>query len=51
MDIFEKLKNKIGCTYISDMRFGIWQEIALEEIDKMNVTPNQKQEVINYITN
>ena len=51
MDIFEKLKNKVGCTYVSDMRFGIWQEIALEELDKMGFNPNQKQEVINYITN
>ena len=34
MSIFETLKNKVGCLYISDLRFGIYNEIAKDVFKK-----------------
>lgn len=49
MDIFETLKSKVGCLYISDLRFGIYKEIALDLLKELNFESNQKTKAYNYI--
>ena len=49
MDIFEVLKSMVGCMYISDLKFGIYKEIALELLTEIKADSNQIAEVYNYI--
>ena len=37
MDLFEELKTRIGCQYISDLRFGIDNELAKSTMRKIDV--------------
>jgi len=37
MDLFEELKNRIGCQYISDLRFGTDNELAKEVMKKTDI--------------
>ena len=37
MDLFEELKSRIGCQYISDLRFGTYNELAKSIMRKINV--------------
>ena len=37
MDLFEELKSRIGCQYISDLRFGTDNELAKSMMGKINV--------------
>jgi hypothetical protein len=49
MDIFETLKSMIGCMYISDLRFGIYKEMALDLLKEINADSNQIAMAHNYI--
>lgn len=49
MDIFEILKSKVGCLYISDLKFGIYKKIALDLLEELNFDGNQKTKAYNYI--
>ena len=49
MDIFEKLRDKLGCMYISDIKFGECKEKAIELLKKMQVDGSQKADVCNYL--
>ena len=37
MDLFEELKSRIGCQYISDLRFGTDNELAKSIMRKIDV--------------
>ena len=37
MDVFEELKSRIGCQYISDLRFGTDNELAKSIMRKIDV--------------
>ena len=37
MDLFEELKNEIGCEYISDLRFGANNQLAKAIMRNINV--------------
>jgi hypothetical protein len=52
MGIFETLKSMVGCMYISDLRFGVYNEIAKDlfktfDISKFNT--KEFEEVRQYI--
>lgn len=52
MSVFETLKNKVGCMYISDLKFGVYNEIAKDifktlEASKFNT--KEFEEVRQYI--
>ena len=49
MDIFETLKTKIGCMYISDLKFGTYKQRALELLDNLNFDNTQKTKAYNYL--
>lgn len=49
MDIFETLKSMVGCMYISDLKFGIYKEMALELLQELTADSNQIANVYNYI--
>lgn len=49
MDIFETLKTMIGCTYISDLKFEPFKEIALGLLTEIKADSNQIANVRNYI--
>ena len=49
MDIFETLKSMLGCMYISDLRFGICKEMALELLKEIKADSNQIANARNYI--
>ena len=49
MDIFETLKSMVGCLYISDLRFGVYKEIALELLSDIKVDSVQIANARNYI--
>ena len=49
MDIFEKLRNKLGCTYISDIKFGECKNKAIDLLKKMQVDDSQKADICNYL--
>lgn len=49
MDIFETLKSMLGCMYISDLKFGIYKEKALELLTEITADSNQIIEAQNYI--
>lgn len=49
MDIFEFLKDKLGCMYISDIKFGAYKEMAIDLLKKMNIDSKQKTDVCNYL--
>ena len=49
MDIFEMLKSMLGCMYISDLRFGMYREKALELLTEIKADSNQIASVRNYI--
>ena len=51
-DIFEYLKNKIGCLYISDMQYGEWRIVAIEafmNINPQNITITQYRDMCTYL--
>ncbi len=48
MDIFEFLKDKIGCMYISDLKLSAYKEMAIELLKTMNLDSKQKTDVCNY---
>lgn len=52
MSVFETLKSMVGCMYISDLRFGVYNEIAKDlfktfDISKFNT--KEFEEVRQYI--
>lgn len=49
MDIFEFLKDKLGCMYISDIKFGAYKEMAIDLLQQMQVDSKQKTDVCNYL--
>lgn len=49
MDVFETLKSMLGCMYISDLRFGMYREMALELLTEINADSSQIANVRNYI--
>ena len=49
MDIFEMLRFMLGCTYISDMKFGAYKEKAIDLLKKMNLDSKQKADICNYL--
>lgn len=49
MDIFEFLKDKLGCMYISDIKFGAYKEMAIDLLKKMSLDSKQKVDVYNYL--
>lgn len=49
MDIFEFLKDKLGCMYISDIKFGEYKEMAIDLLSKMQVDINQKADICHYL--
>ena len=49
MDIFEILRSMIGCMYISDLKFGIYKEMALELLTEIKADSNQIANAYNYI--
>ena len=48
MDIFEVLKNMLGCIYISDLKFEPYKEKAIELLKNMQVDSKQKADICNY---
>lgn len=49
MDIFETLKSMLGCMYISDLKFGVYKEMAIEMLKEINADSNQIADARNYI--
>jgi hypothetical protein len=49
MDIFEKLRDKLGCMYISDIKFGERKDKAIDLLKKMQVDGSQKADICNYL--
>jgi hypothetical protein len=49
MDIFETLKSMIGCLYISDLKFGVYKEQALELLGTLNLKTEEATKVYNYL--
>lgn len=49
MDIFEMLKDKLGCNYISDIKFGAYKEMAIDLLKTMSLDSQQKADVCNYL--
>ena len=49
MDIFEKLRDKLDCAYISDIRFGECRDKAVELLKKMQVDSTQKADICQYL--
>ena len=49
MDIFETLKSILGCMYISDLKFGIYKEMALELLTEITADSIQIENAYNYI--
>lgn len=52
MDIFEYLKNCIGCTFISDLKFGAYKDEAisiLAEMDTSSIDKTQLADVSTYL--
>ena len=49
MDIFDTLKQMLGCMYISDLRFGTYKEKALELLTEITADSNQIANARNYI--
>ncbi len=51
MDLFEYLKNCVGCPFISDLRFGIYKDNAIKILRKMNlsnISRDQVEDAENY---
>ena len=49
MDIFEMLRSMLGCTYISDIKFGAYKEKAIDLLKRMHIDSNQKADICNYL--
>ena len=49
MDIFDTLKSMVGCMYISDLRFGVYKEMALKLLTEITADSNQIANARNYI--
>lgn len=52
MSIFETLKNKVGCMYISDLRFGVCNKIAkdlFKTLDISKFNPTEFEDARKYI--
>ena len=49
MDIFEKLKAKLGCMYISDLRFSPYRDMAVELLGRINADSKQMSDVCSYL--
>lgn len=45
MDIFEYLQNLIGCTFISDLKFGAYREKAVEILKQMDVSNIDRRQI------
>ena len=45
MDIFEYLKNLIGCAFISDLKFGAYREMAVEILGAMDTSTIDQQQI------
>jgi hypothetical protein len=39
----------LGCTYISDLKFGAYKEMAIELLKTMQVDSEQKADICNYL--
>lgn len=50
MDLFELLKNKIGCDYISDLKQGNNREMAIRILNNSNYKNHyQYNDICNYL--
>ena len=49
MDIFEMLKSMVGCMYISDLKFGVYKQMALELLAEIKADSSQITNAYNYI--
>lgn len=52
MGIFETLKSMVGCMYISDLKFGVYNEIAkdlFKTLDISKFNPKEFENVRQYI--
>lgn len=52
MSVFETLKSIIGCMYISDLRFGVYNEIAkdlFKTLDISKFNPTEFEDARKYI--
>ena len=45
MDLFEYLKNCVGCTFISDLKFGIYRDKAIAILNSMDKTDIDHQQI------
>lgn len=49
MDIFEFLKDRLGCMYISDIKFETYKETAIDLLKTMSLDSQQKADICNYL--
>ena len=49
MDIFEMLKTRLRCMYISDLKFSPYKDMAVELLCEMNADSKQMLDVYNYL--
>ena len=49
MDILETLQSWLGCMYISDLKFGMYKDAALQLLTEITADSNQIAEAYNYI--
>ena len=49
MDIFEYLKEKLGCMYISDLKLEAYKGMAIELLDKIQIDCQQRADICNYL--
>ena len=52
MDLFEELKSRIGCQYISDLRFGTDNELAksiMRRIDVADYSLSELNDMAEYL--
>ena len=45
MDIFEYLQNMLGCTFISDLKFGVYRRGAIEVLKQMDISNISKRQI------
>lgn len=49
MDIFETLKEKVNCMYISDLKFSPYRNAAIALLRKMSINNKQKSDIYKYL--
>ena len=52
MDLFEELKSRVGCQYISDLRFGTDNELAksiMKKIDLADYSLSELNDMAEYL--